>query len=63
MLKAYYSDTFVLPLPPGHRFPMAKYQLLHDYVRAAGTAQVLPAGQATVDQLSLAHDRDYIERV
>lgn len=63
MLKAYYSDTFVLPLPPGHRFPMAKYQLLHDHVRAAGTAQVLPAGQATVDQLALAHDRDYIERV
>jgi acetoin utilization deacetylase AcuC-like enzyme len=63
MLKAFYSDIFVLPLPPEHRFPMAKYQLLYEAVRAAGTAQVFPAAQATVDQLLLAHDRDYIERV
>lgn len=63
MLKAFYSDIFVLPLPAGHRFPMAKYQLLHDAVTAAGLAEVHPAGQATVDQLLLAHDHDYIERV
>ncbi|MGQ9910411.1 MAG: histone deacetylase family protein [Candidatus Flexifilum sp.] len=63
MLKAFYSDIFVLPLPPEHRFPMAKYQLLYEAVREAGTAQVFPAAQATVDQLLLAHDRDYIERV
>lgn len=42
---------------------MAKYQLLHDAVIAAGLAEVRPAGQATVDQLLLAHDRDYVERV
>ncbi|MEY3076990.1 MAG: hypothetical protein RI892_48, partial [Pseudomonadota bacterium] len=23
-MKAFYSDHFVLPLPEGHRFPMAK---------------------------------------
>jgi len=27
-MKAFYSDTFVLPLPDHHRFPMAKYRLL-----------------------------------
>jgi hypothetical protein len=36
-MKAFYSDQFVLPLPPGHRFPMAKYRLLRDRV-AAGLA-------------------------
>ena len=30
VMKAFYSDHFVLPLPEGHRFPMAKYQLLRD---------------------------------
>jgi hypothetical protein len=29
-LQAFYADNFVLPLPPGHRFPMAKYRLLRD---------------------------------
>ena len=29
-MRAYYSDTFVLPLPEHHRFPMAKYRLLRE---------------------------------
>ena len=29
-MKAFYSDHFVLPLPPGHRFPMVKYRLLRE---------------------------------
>ncbi len=29
-MQAFYSDQFVLPLPPGHRFPMAKYRMLRD---------------------------------
>ena len=35
-MKAFYSDTFVLPLPPDHRFPMAKYRLLRERVIAEG---------------------------
>ena len=27
-MKAFYTDEFVLPLPPGHRFPMEKYGLV-----------------------------------
>ena len=34
-MQAFYADQFVLPLPEGHRFPMAKYQLLRDRLRAA----------------------------
>jgi acetoin utilization deacetylase AcuC-like enzyme len=34
-LPAYYCDSFELPLPAGHRFPMAKYRLLRERVEAA----------------------------
>lgn len=33
-MRAYSSDTFVLPLPTGHRFPMAKYRRLRERVEA-----------------------------
>ena len=29
-MQAFYCDQFVLPLPDGHRFPMAKYRMLRD---------------------------------
>jgi acetoin utilization deacetylase AcuC-like enzyme len=29
-MRAFYSDTFVLPLPESHRFPMAKYRRLRE---------------------------------
>ncbi|NBV88975.1 MAG: histone deacetylase, partial [Betaproteobacteria bacterium] len=31
-MNAYSTDLFVLPLPPGHRFPMEKYRLLRESV-------------------------------
>ena len=31
-----YSEHFVLPLPPGHRFPMAKYAELPRRLLGAG---------------------------
>ena len=33
-MRAYYSDHFVLPLPEGHKFPMAKYALLRERIVA-----------------------------
>jgi len=35
-LTLYYADHFVLPLPPGHRFPMAKYARLRERLAACG---------------------------
>jgi len=29
-MQAFYADQFVLPLPPGHRFPMPKYRMLRE---------------------------------
>ena len=33
-MQAFYADHFVLPLPDGHRFPMAKYEMLRDQITA-----------------------------
>jgi acetoin utilization deacetylase AcuC-like enzyme len=44
-MQAFYSDHFVLPLPPGHRFPMAKYAMLREAI-----AQHLPAVTARLAQ-------------
>ncbi len=65
-MRVFYTDTFVLPLPPRHRFPMAKYARLREELETReivnDEALRIPAG-ADDEQLALAHDRDYIERV
>ena len=63
-MQAFYSDHFVLPLPEGHRFPMAKYRLLRERVASElSGVQLLEPDAASVGQLALAHAPDYIERV
>ena len=59
-MKAFYSDQFVLPLPQGHRFPMAKYAMLRDQiVRDLPGVQLVPAPMASVGELALAHSPAY----
>jgi acetoin utilization deacetylase AcuC-like enzyme len=65
-VKAFYADHFVLPLPEGHRFPMAKYarlrqRVVEDGIIAPHDLLVPPA--ATDEELLRCHDRDYVERV
>lgn len=63
-MQAFYSDRFVLPLPPGHRFPMEKYQLLRDELTAhEPLVQMLQAPEATDGELALAHDPAYIQAI
>jgi acetoin utilization deacetylase AcuC-like enzyme len=62
-LRAHYSDHFVLPLPPSHRFPMSKYAALRERVAALPNVQLVEAAAATDGELALAHDADYIDRV
>ena len=65
-MTLYYADHFVLPLPPGHRFPMEKYARLRDTLASSGAfspqAFRVPDG-ATDAQILRAHDRDYLARV
>lgn len=37
MLKVAWSDSYVLPLPPHHRFPMSKYEVLPEQLLHEGT--------------------------
>lgn len=39
MLKIAWSEIYVLPLPPKHRFPMDKYAILPEQLRYEGTAK------------------------
>ena len=63
-MRAFYSDQFVLPLPPGHRFPMAKYRLLRDRLSAEIPVVHLEAAPAASDgELAMVHTPAYIQAV
>lgn len=63
-LQIYYSDTFVLPLPAGHRFPMEKYARLRMRAAAALPTVTFRLPEAVDDTtLGYAHDAQYITRV
>ena len=63
-MLAYYSDHYVLPLPAGHRFPMAKYRLLRERV-AEGLPGVrfAEAPAASDAELCMAHTPAYVSAV
>ena len=62
-VHAYYADHFVLPLPEGHRFPMAKYRLLRDRVVELGGIALKEAPRASDGELALAHTPRYVDAV
>ena len=65
-MRAYYSDSFVLPLPPGHRFPMEKYARLRSRVGAelpAGAVQLEQAPAASDAEILRAHDAAWLQAV
>lgn len=63
-MHAFYADQYVLPLPAGHRFPMAKYARLRErLVQALPEVQLSPAPAASDGELALAHDPAYIQAV
>src|SRR5262245_57078389 len=65
-MRCYYSDTFVLPLPEGHRFPMAKYSGLRAALVAEAIvrpADLVEAPQASLDDLHRVHTADYVQAV
>ncbi len=63
-MQAFYADNFVLPLPAGHRFPMAKYRLLRDRLLGEFPAvRTVQAPAATDGELALVHTPDYIAAI
>ena len=62
-MQAFYADQFVLPLPPGHRFPMSKYRLLRERVEGLAGLQLQQALPASDGELALAHTPAYLSAV
>jgi len=63
-MQAYYSTQFVLPLPPGHRFPMGKYQMLRDRLAVElPQIRLAQAPAATDGELALVHSPAYIAAI
>ena len=63
MMKAFYTDHFVLPLPAGHRFPMAKYSMVRQQISQWPDLALIEAPRASDTELLLAHDPIYVQRV
>ncbi len=63
-VQAFHSDHFVLPLPEGHRFPMAKYRMLRDRVAAElPGVDLVEALAASDDELLRVHTKQYVGEV
>jgi acetoin utilization deacetylase AcuC-like enzyme len=65
-LKVFYSDHFVLPLPQGHRFPMAKYSMLRERVARAnicGPGEMRVPRPVGDGEILRAHEEGYLRRV
>ena len=65
-MNAFYSDTFVLSPPDGHRFPMAKYSRLRARLLAEGIlsdGDLHEAPPAAVADLELVHTRAYVQAI
>lgn len=65
-MKAFYSDLFSFPLPPEHKFPLQKYELLRQRVISEGilpSEDLLVSKAATDDHLLLVHSSSYLEQV
>src|SRR6185436_2505498 len=62
-LHCWTSARYVVALPPGHRFPIAKYALLRDAVVASGLvapSHLHEPARASVDSVRLVHTEHYV---
>jgi len=63
-MEVFYATQLVLPLPAGHRFPMAKYQLLRDRLTAEVPGlELKQAMPATDGELALVHSPAYVTSI
>jgi acetoin utilization deacetylase AcuC-like enzyme len=65
-MRAFFSDTYEVPLPAGHRFPMPKYRLLRERLVEQGALNLGEMEEsALIDRASLllAHTPEYVEAV
>lgn len=61
-MRFHFHPGYVAPLPPGHRFPMSKYETTRDALVAAGIAPVAPE-EAPPELILAAHTPAYARAV
>ncbi len=65
-MVAFYTDHFVLPLPPGHRFPMLKYARIRERCLSEGILrpeELHEPPAAPLEELALVYTTEYLTRV
>ena len=65
-MRVYHCDSYEVPLPAGHRFPMSKYRMLREALLAASVLEkdeLLPAEPVDVDALRRVHTPRWVEAV
>lgn len=65
-MRAFFCDTYEMPLPPGHRFPLPKYRLLREHLLATGILaheELEESGLIDRASLLLAHTPEYLDAV
>jgi acetoin utilization deacetylase AcuC-like enzyme len=62
-VRAYAHDRFRFPLPPRHRFPLAKYALVRAAVEALPEVDVIEGPPATWRQIRAVHHPEWVRRV
>jgi acetoin utilization deacetylase AcuC-like enzyme len=65
-VRVFHSDSHLVPLPTGHRFPMPKYRLLREGLLEGGLLQpeeLVAAEPAPLSALALVHTRRWLDAV
>jgi acetoin utilization deacetylase AcuC-like enzyme len=62
-VRAFAHDAVDYPLPPGHRFPLAKYRLVREGVERLPGVVVSQSRAATRAELARTHTADWLDRV
>ncbi len=63
-MRVFHCDQFVVPLPPGHRFPMEKYRLLRELLLERGVlppACLEPSSPIEREALERVHTARYLD--
>jgi acetoin utilization deacetylase AcuC-like enzyme len=66
MLKIAWTESYVLPLPANHRFPMSKYELLPQQLLHEGTItsdNIFNPKPASLETIVRAHDEEYWKKL
>lgn len=67
LVPLFYNDHYEVPLPPNHRFPMAKYRMVREQLQAEAAQGTLaarfePSPLASEEDLITCHCPEYVSR-